>query len=357
MCIRNILPSPLLCICTDFSLQQVSLAVSACLEGKLMFLVTLQSFLCCFWCCMYGCTCPTCLWRFRASLAPLCMILHFYLVSLACLSDFGSFWCIFSRSQLDRISLHVFACARCIQVVPGPKSSLSMHNPAPPAGKSGTSDPFAGVLELSAPLCDHVCMFSMPGLRLCPSDLSRHDVVLPVGMFGGFESVRLILTISCMSSSIRVFCCTERMATMTKTQPHLQCIQWQLDSDHHHHSHCRWSRQGKSGNRYYRFLFHLYVFYFTGIQRALQHKRRCNVCCNATVRNIAMALALQQKNIAKCVAVPHHGGTSTLQLPVFMLCSFLVCTLIVSTVSAHQHEPSYWWCTLTHHVALYNNHA
>ena len=87
----------------------------------------------------------------------------------------------------------------------------------PPAGKSGTSDPFAGVLELSAPLCDHVCMLSMPGLHSCLSDLSRHDVVLPVGMFGGFESVRLILMISCMSSSIRVFCCTERMATMMTT--------------------------------------------------------------------------------------------------------------------------------------------
>ena len=113
-------PSPPLCLCTDLSHHIVSLAVSACLGINWCFLVTLQSFSRCFGCCVYAYACLTWPWHFRVSLAPLCMILFFYLVSLPCLSHFGGFWHIFSCSRVDRITLHVFPCAWCIQVVPGP---------------------------------------------------------------------------------------------------------------------------------------------------------------------------------------------------------------------------------------------
>ena len=85
-------------------------------------------------------------------------------------------------------------------------SGSSVHDPASPAGKSGTSDPFAGVLEPFALLWVHVHMFSMPGLRSSLSDSSRCDLVLLVGMFDSFGSVRPILSISCVSSDICVFC-------------------------------------------------------------------------------------------------------------------------------------------------------
>jgi len=73
-------------------------------------------------------------------------------------------------------------------------SGSPVCNSALLAGKSGFTNTFAGILELSASLCIHVCMFSVPAwVSQSPFDRSAHNLVLQLGESGDFVSAGFVL--------------------------------------------------------------------------------------------------------------------------------------------------------------------
>ena len=64
-----------------------------------------------------------------------------------------------------------------------------MHSFAPLASKFRVADTFTGLLELSALPQACMCAICVPGQLPSPSAFSGHDLLLPVGKSGSFDSV------------------------------------------------------------------------------------------------------------------------------------------------------------------------
>ena len=82
-----------------------------------------------------------------------------------------------------------------------------MCDTAPLAGKSGITDAFSGVFELSTALpCACLCMFNVFSWLSSPSSWSACRLEHPVGESGGSGSIGPILTSLCVPPAI--FACT-----------------------------------------------------------------------------------------------------------------------------------------------------